>query len=103
MGIPHGCDEVFDRTCCTRLLLLYTTYKYCRSGGYIQRYRCHEIEGAPRAAKAFISVSVIMECFDPSKQVGEVRRKLQSLLVKQEELYFEEIVRIREIEDSVKT
>ena len=31
---------------------------------------------------------VIMECFnfDPSKQVREVRRKLQSLLVKQEEM-----------------
>jgi hypothetical protein len=29
-----------------------------------------------------------MECFnfDPSKQVGEVRRKLQSLLAKQEEM-----------------
>ena len=43
-------------------------------------------KGHQERSRAFISV--IMECFnfDPSKQVGEVRRKLQSLLAKQEEM-----------------
>eukprot|EP00984_Skeletonema_dohrnii_P036294 scaffold37115_cov266-Skeletonema_dohrnii-CCMP3373.AAC.1 len=43
-------------------------------------------KGHRERPRAFISV--VMECFnfDPSKQVGEVRRKLQSLLAKQEEM-----------------